>query len=235
MNKLTFALCAAVLAIRADSAAAQTPVPTEPGLFAGGTIIADVKRFSSDQSGLPLDGNAVGGEARVGTYLTTRWSLEFDFGTSRTTTSSQSLVQVPVASPASNGNAIIPEQIRSTVTNRPVTASAVVGYHPSPWGRVGLGYLGGFTFLHLTHELQSVAASGSTGSSLAPGSAVPMVPQIQEQTDNLPAAVVGIEAHIKLDDHWALVPEFRATAFGSSNGVPGGFFLRPGLGFSWSR
>src|SRR5262245_55223462 len=94
MNNLRFVLCAGVLAILGDSAAAQTPVPAAPGLFAGGSIVADVRRFSSDQSGLPLDGKAVGGEARVGTFLTSRWSLEFDFGMSRTTTGSQSLVQV---------------------------------------------------------------------------------------------------------------------------------------------
>jgi hypothetical protein len=59
--------------------------------------------------------------------------------------------------------------------------------------------------------------------------------QVEQQTDNLPAAVVGIEAQLALAAHWAIVPEFRATVFGSNAGQPGGVFLRPGLGFRWWR
>jgi hypothetical protein len=248
MKKWIPMICGSLLVGLADAAIAQPPVSTADGvprLSVAGSLFGDVKRFSSDESSPPLDGSALGGEVRVATFLASHWSLEFDAGLSRTTTSSQSLVQAPVATPAvsgnvPSGNAVVPGQIRFSATNRPLALSAVVGYHSSPLGRMTLRYIGGIGFLHFTRELQGLPGSGSTGSSVLGSSAgsssvVAAAPQVERQTDNLPAAVIGIEAQLALAPHWAIVPEFRATAFGSNGGQPGGVFLRPGLGFRWSR
>jgi hypothetical protein len=248
MKKWISVICGSLLVGLADAAIAQTPVPTADGvprLSVAGALFGDFKRFSSDESSPPLDGSALGGEARVATFLASHWSLEFDAGLSRMTTSAQSLVQVPVATPAvsgnvPSGNAVVPGQIRFSATNRPLAVSAVVGYHSAPLGRMTLRYLGGISFLHFTRQFQGFPGSGSTGSSVlgssaAPNSVVVAGSPVEQQTDNLPAAVVGVEAQLALAAHWAIVPEFRATAFGSNAGQPGGVFLRPGLGFRWWR
>jgi hypothetical protein len=215
--------------------------------------MGDFKDFSSGQTTAPLDGNAVGGEAVIGTFLSSQWSIEFDLGVSRTTTDTASLVQSPLATgtlPASGnpvvggprssgvippatgsvtGNAAVPTRLSSSVTNRPLTGSTLVGYHPRPIGRVEFGFLGGVAFVHLTRDSLSSAASGS------PNPLALFVSQPQRRVDNVPGVVMGIEARLPLDDHWAVVSSFRATAFALGNGEPGGFFFRPGVGVRWSH
>ena len=213
-----------------------------------GTGFAEIKQFDSvtydprilaTEDDFSLDATGAGGGVRVGTFLHPRWSLELaiDAG-SKTRKAMPNPYFSIVGAPASLR---FPELAAST---RFLTVSTIIGFHPLKKGRVQLGYLGGFSFVHGTHtsDLPSFV-SASSGFSLPSSPTVissnttaiallPPVFQTLSRVDNSPGAVFGFEAAVDLTGRIAAVPGIRAIA--SSLGGQSVFLIRPEIGVRWN-
>jgi hypothetical protein len=126
-----------------------------------------------------------------------------------------------------------------------VAVSTVVGFHPTPHGRVRLGYLGGLSFVRGTYTSDypsyGVPVPLFTVGSPTGVDSVPVVfppPTVTvgtlTQKDNKLGVVLGFEAAIDVAKHLAAVPEIRALTFSAPGAGPSVFLIRPGVGVRWS-
>src|SRR5262249_27857584 len=234
---LNLAMRRAILVLLAATAW-TVPVGAQSRIFVTGDVLADLKRFSGDPNTPTLDGNAIGGGAGVGALVGGRWSISLDADWSASTTRT---TRFPIGVLETFGNALpIPVRQSPTTSNRLTTVSALLGYHARPTDRVSVGVFGGLSFVHVRRTVDFIPYAVPVSLTMIdPGVTLPLCCypccfQRQERVDNVPAATAGMEAAIDLGAHIAAVPQVRAHAFSLSDGGPGGFSIRPGIGIRWT-
>jgi hypothetical protein len=199
-------------------------------MFVGGDLFADAKRFSGDPSTNTLDGTALGGGLEGGVLLMDHVTLRVDVGIGgRTTTSTPipiGVLALPVGVTAPPISAV-----RSAVTNRILSTNVLFGYQFTVRDRVHVGALGGLSFLHVTRDYNIISPIAL---SLVDAAMVALVVRPYTQVDNVPAATIGGEFVFDVTGHLAVVGRLQAHAFSLSNGGPGGFAIRPGVGGRWT-
>ena len=215
-------------------------------VFASGAAFADIKRFSGDSSNSTLDGTAFGGGARVGMFVTPRWSVEVgvDMGAQTTKTMTRTL-PIGLAIPQIPIGLVPPAfSIQSHSSSRLIATSVMLGFRPATTGRVHPEMLGGLTFAHFTRTVDAIVptvltprlvfgSDASTAFSEVTFLTQSLVARPHELVDNVPAATVGFNLAFDLTRHLALVPEVRAHVFSLNSEGPSAFVLRPGLAVRW--
>ncbi len=211
MGRVVFAI-ATVLILTAP-AAAQSPV------FVSGSFFGDVKRFSGDPATNVLDGDTIGGGARLGTFVAPSWTLELGTDVGGVTTIARDVPQLV------GKTAALPPRRQSRTRNRLIATSALVGFHPGANRRVRFAYLGGLTLLHVTRKTDTLIAGVAQ-------------PNERDTVDFVPAATMGIEAWVAVSSHLGIVPEVRVFAFSLGGnglaGIAGGIAIRPGIAIRWT-
>jgi hypothetical protein len=208
------AIVAAVAACAANPARAQTG----PGgsVYAGGSVFADVKRFSGDPSNKPLDGQAVGGAAQLGTSLGDRWDIEIGIEVPAFTSSIQ-----PHPVVANKATTIT---LQDRTENRVISVPAIVRFRSAPHGRVQLGYLAGLSIVRLQRNFDTLAPAGTPGG---------LVPKPHEIVGYAAAPVLGVDARIAINGRLAVVPAVRASVLNVVTQVSG-VLVRPHIGLRWT-
>jgi hypothetical protein len=218
--------CGLVLGTAWPAFAQRGTSAREPhGFYVSATVFGDIERFSQDSTDL-MNGQTGGLGIGIGTFVTPRWSLEFEAAMPRFIDQG---LRVQTFQPLSGGINYV-QEARTQTRHRTDTGTVLLGFHPSRRGRVRMAYCAGVVFVRLRLEtMQDVTVSEVTGirtghSSLA-------------RTDLILAPVFQLEASVRLTRRLALVPHFRASAFdvdtfyggvvGSLTG-PGVFLFRPG-------
>jgi len=185
---------------------AHAQSPTQ-GVFVSGTAFAAINLDTGARPVQPVSGlgsidsggTTAGGGGGIGTYLTPRWSVRFEFAFAGETDASSTLT-----------SAAFTETLR--VQSQIGHANVLVGYHPAPRGRVEMGYLGGVAFVH---QRQHFFENITQQLPLPPGSFVPPFGLQTEAivTNYRQAAVVGLDVAVSLSKRCAIVPGMRALAF----------------------
>jgi hypothetical protein len=120
----------------------------------------------------------------------------------------------------------------------------MLGFRPATTGRVHPEFLGGLTFAHFTHTVDTTVPTPLLSGLLTGGGATAalsdftfvaqtLVASPHELVDNVPAATVGFNLALDLTRHLELVPEVRSHVFSLNSEGPSAFVLRPGLAVRW--
>jgi hypothetical protein len=158
-----------------------------------------------------LNGTVAGGSGTIGTWLTPRFSIRFEFAAlgnleSSTTYSTGSVLSglTPVLPPPLLTVPVLTESLTSTIGER--TAAVLAGVHTARRHGVQLGYLGGVVFVAQT--VTNVTTETVTG--------FPNESNTVRSHSYGATAEVGMDADIALGNHFSVVPEVRLVADGVS-------------------
>jgi len=220
---------AVVFSLVAVAARAQSP-------YVGGTIGADVSRFSQTTSNVASseagDSEVVSGSLRVGTSLGQNWGVELEFVRSGR---SRGQVPPPIYLPLASG--------ANSFTVAPAGVSSIAfpiggfqtdlrqshyDFDTLAWVRqragdnVDLVYLGGVAFSHRQVEIAQTFPTVIRALLPIPGGTFRTT-----VIDYSARPLVGAEARIGLTSHVRLIPGLRLQ------GVADGWLLRPYAGLGW--
>jgi hypothetical protein len=211
--------------------AIASPALAQSKVYIAGDVFADIKRLSGDPDTAVLNATAPGGGVRLGAFLSSLWSLELgvDLGAKSENVVKRTIDSVAFATIASGPAPSYDDR----TSNRFSAASVLIGYHPPQRGRVGPGFRGGMTFMHVSRDFTSVSISTTFSSSPTVTVFNPIVPVISVITRqrttvvNDLAATVAAEVAVAMTHRLAIVPEVRAHA-----GV-GAIVVRAGIAGRW--
>jgi hypothetical protein len=213
--------CGLVLGTAGPAFAQRGAPPREPHRFyVSVTAFGDIERFSQDSTDL-MNGQTEGLGIGMGTFVTPRWSLEFEASRRRSIDSPLEVHTYPP--PPGNLNGIL--ETRTQEGHRMDSGTVLLAFHPSRRGRVQMAYAAGLTFVRLQSEFTSDDTIRQGGETLRSHGAV-------ARTDFVLAPILQVEASVRLTRRVALVPYFRAAAFDldrSYSGRGGAFVFRPGV------
>lgn len=205
--------CALLLGAAPRSAHAQQPRGRER-VYVGGSLLADIKRFSGDTTDPTLDGESMGGGVTIGTALASRWDLQLG-------------VDVPRFSGTSHDRLVTLQKfaftLQSVTRNQTLSVATLIRFHGGRHGRVQLGYLGGLSVVRLRRDVHTEAPDGTPAG---------LIPRPDFSVGYTAAPTLGIDAQIVIADHLSLVPGLQATVFSLPD--TSGILLRPRLGLRWT-
>jgi hypothetical protein len=227
MRHLTLAVVFSLVAV---AAGAQSP-------YVGGTIGADVSRFSQATSNVASsesgDSEVISGSLRVGTSLGQNWGVELEF-----VRSGQSRGQVPPPiyySPLASGAnsfTVVPAGVSSIafpvggfqtdVRQSHYDFDTVAWVRQGAGSKVDLVYVAGVAFSHRRVEISQTFPTVIRALLPVPGGAFRTT-----AIDYSARPLVGAEARIGLTSHVRLIPGLRLQ------GLADGWLLRPYAGLGW--
>jgi hypothetical protein len=183
--------------------------------YLSATAFGDIERVTRDSSD-NLNGQTVGVGVGIGTFVTRRWSLEFEASMPRTIDGrlqSRTYQEVPPTRFV---------DVRYQTQHRTDTGTVLLGFHPSRRGRVQVAYSAGVSFVRFryVYSEDDTTRDTSTGASSTRHSGA------RESYFTL-GFVLQIEASVRLTRRLAVVPYFRAFAFAPFE-YQGAFVFRPG-------
>ena len=153
-----------------------------------------------------LNGTVAGGSGTIGTWLTPRFSIRFEFAALGNLESSTMYSPSAVLSGLTPVLTVpvLTESLTSTIGER--TAAVLAGVHTARRHGVQLGYLGGVVFVAQT--VTNVTTESVTG---FPSESTTAIAHSYGAT-----AEVGMDADIAIGNHFSVVPEARLVADGVS-------------------
>jgi hypothetical protein len=201
-----------LLVVGPATRAVAQPAP-RGNVYAGGSLLFEIKRFSGDRADNVLDGESLGLTLALGSAVAARWDAEVDVDVAPSTENvrEQSVIL---------GRSTIP--IQSITTNRAVTVAALLRFRPPRRGRVQFGYLAGMSIVSFRRHFKT----------LAPDVPSSLVPLPSESLDYAAAPAIGVDAQVDLARHLAIVPGLIVTAFDAEDS--GGLLLHPRVGVRWT-
>ncbi len=187
----------------------------------------DIERFGNDVYDV-VNGEAVGVGAGIGTFLTRRWSIEFEAAVPRWIDNTH-----VETTRGSAGGLTMSRQDTYHLRHRTDSGTIRLAFHPSRRGRVRMAYAAGVAFVRFREEgnVESTYTDQSgtrTSRFSAADSALTL------------GTTFRIEASIRVSRRMALVPYFDAMAYEvdraylgaglnyASGAGPGAFVFRPG-------
>jgi hypothetical protein len=205
------------------------PLPEPRRFYLSVTGFGDIERLSNDAQNL-LSGRTVGLGVGIGTFITRRWSLEFEGAMPRPIDTG---VRVQTLQGSAGGLNMVHET-RSRMTHRTDTGIVLLAFHPSRRGHIQMAYAAGLAFVRFGEQFtDDDTYTDQTGTRKYHFATA--------ETYFVLAPVLQIEASIRLSRRLALVPYFKAATmeldrqYGgaginyASGAGPGAFVFRPGV------
>jgi hypothetical protein len=200
---------------------AQTP--SSPRVFVDGAMLADRDNWASLYG--PDAGTA--GRAAVGVHFSDRNSLRFEVDVPRRRVAdrtSSSPVWCARSADCLGGEGWVPARTTSHGEARTVSYSFLYARHLPEIGRVQVGLLAGGSV-----EERDARSSGSFDELGPDGRVVRHSSYDDGHTNYWPAAVLGVDAEVRLTSHLGVTPQFRFHTLP----YPCVSIVRPGIALRW--
>lgn len=227
---LTASLCTVLWLGAASPSDAQ---PEAGRVFIGASALASIERSTrSSNFGFDVpdrDGTVAGGSLSLGVYFTPKISARLEWSMTDWLEYDSDLGILPLIARPGIGSTL-PERLIAPQPfdgrQRAKGASMLLGYHLSS-SRASLELLGGLGVIAETTRssydfwiAQPVATEALT--------LLPYPRGESRFSEYRSVGVVGVDVAVRLTEHAAVVPQFRAYSSG------GGLTLRPGVGVRWT-